>query len=89
MLPNCLYMLYSISSRKNSTLLLHTNIVKGTYLSNRVNTWNNCIKLIAKSEIIHDIKISKFKKDAKAALLKIQNSFDDTEWYHHLNFSFK
>lgn len=87
--PNCLYMLYSISSRKNSTLLLHTNIVKGTYLSNRVNTWNNCIKLIAKSEIIHDIKISKFKKDAKAALLKIQNSFDDTEWYHHLNFSFK
>ena len=48
-------------------------------IKSRVNIWNNCIKLIARSETT--IKISKFKKDFKKTLLKIQNAFNSVEWY--------
>ena len=34
--------------------------------------WNNCIKLIARSETLTTIKISKFKKDLKKLFLKFK-----------------
>ena len=49
--------------------------------------WNNCVKLIAKSETLFEIKVSKFKKDLKQILLKIQNDYDTIEWYPDHNFT--
>ena len=59
------------------------------YIKSRVNIWNNCIKLIARSETLTTIKISKFKKDLKKTLLKIQNAFNNVEWYPDLNFTLR
>ena len=58
------------------------------YIESRVNIWNNCIKLIARSETLTTIKISKFKKDLKQTL-KIQNAFNSVEWYPDLNFTLR
>ena len=87
-IPSCLYNLYTISTRNNQNLLLFTSRADtGLYISNRINCWNNCVKLIATSQKIHEIKISKFKCDLKKSLLEIQNSFDNIEWYQDLNFT--
>ena len=42
------------------------------YIKSRVNIWNNCIKLIARSETLTTIKISKFKKTSKKHFLKFK-----------------
>ena len=60
-----------------------------THLKSRVNIWYNCIKLIARSETLTTIKISKFKNDLKKTLLKIQNSSNSVEWYPDLNFTLR
>ena len=65
----------------NYTLLLRARADETPYIKSRVNIWNNCIKLIARSETLTTIKISKFKKDLKKTLLKIQNAFNSVEWY--------
>ena len=59
------------------------------YIKSRVNIWNNCIKLIARSETLTTIKISKFEKDLKKTLLKIQNAFNSVEWYPDRNFTLR
>ena len=76
--PQSLFQLYVISTRNNQL-----------YLEARANIWNNCIKLIARSETLTTIKISKFKKDLKKTLLKIQNAFNNVEWYPDLNFTLR
>ena len=40
-------------------------------------------------ETLTTIKISKFKKDLKKTLLKIQNAFNSVEWYPDLNFTLR
>ena len=42
------------------------------YIKSRVNIWNNCIKLIARSESLTTIKISKLKKTSKKLFLKFE-----------------
>ena len=73
--------------RRASKGILHTN--ETPFIKSRVNIWNNCIKLIARSETLTTIKISKFKKDLKKTLLKIQNAFNSVEWYPDLNFTLR
>ena len=38
-----------------------------------------------KNEPICDLSIACFKHKVKDSLLKVQNAFDDFEWYAHLN----
>ena len=84
--PNCLYVLYTISKRNNETLLKLTPN-NGSYITQRVNLWNSCIKLIAKSETLFEINIARFKRDLKKILLKTQNDYDAIEWYPDHNFT--
>ena len=84
--PYCLYELFTISHRNNRTLLKLTS-KPGSYLTQRINLWNNSVKLIAKSETLVEIKVSKFKNDLKQHLLKIQNAYDSIEWYPDHNFT--
>ena len=49
--------------------------------------WNNCVKAISNTQTIPETKISKFKLDLKKNLLKVQNAFDENEWYLEHNFS--
>ena len=85
-IPYCLHKLYTISNRNNKTLLKLT-LNSDLYITQRINMWNNCVKLIAKSETLFEIKVSKFKKDLKQILLKIQNDYDTIEWYPDHNFT--
>ena len=85
-IPYCLYSLYSISNRNNQTILKLTPNC-GSYISQRISVWNSCIKKIAKSDTLFEIKISKFKKDLKCTLLEIQNAYDPIEWYPDHNFA--
>ena len=78
-----LFKLFVISTRNNQ-LYLRARADNTPYIKSRVNIWSNCIKLIARSEILTTIKISKFKKDLKKTLLKIQNAFNSVEWYPDL-----
>ena len=71
-------------STRNNQLYLRARADDTPYIKSRVNTWDNCINLIARSETT--IKISKVKKDLKKTLLKIQNAFNSVEWYPDLNF---
>ena len=84
--PNCLYLLFTISNRNNRTQLKAMQN-SGPYISNRINLWNNCIKSISKSETLPEIQISKFKTNLKQHLLRIQNDHDPIEWYPDLNFT--
>ena len=86
--PQSLFQLYVISTRNNQ-LYLKARADDTLYIKSRVNIWNNCIKLIARSETLTTIKISKFKKDLKKTLLKIQNVFNNVEWYPDLNFTLR
>ena len=58
----------------------------GLYVTQRMNIWNSCIKQIAKSETLFEIKISKFKKYLRQTILETQNKFDFIEWYPDQNF---
>ena len=86
--PQSLFQLYVVSTRNNQ-LYLRARADETPYIKSRVNIWNNCIKLIARSETLTTIKISKFKKDLKKTLLKIQNAFNSVEWYPDLNFTLR
>ena len=55
-------------------------MVHNSYITQRVNLWNSCIKLIAKSETLFEINIARFIKDLKQILLKTQNDYDAVEW---------
>ena len=61
--------LYVVSTRNNQ-LYFRARADDTPYIKSRVNIWNNCMKLIAGSETLTTIKISKFKKGLKN-LLKI------------------
>ena len=74
-------------STRNNQLYLTARADDTLYFKSRVNIWNNCIKLIARSETVTTIKISNLKKDLKKTLLKIQNAFNSVEWYPDLNFT--
>ena len=84
--PYCLYILYTISNRNNETLM-KSMPSNGLYITQRINLWNSCIKLIARSESLFEISITKFKKDLKKILLKTQNNYDPIEWYPEYNFT--
>ena len=76
-------------STRNNQLYLRARADETPYIKSRVNIWNNCIKLIARSQTLTTIKISSFKKDLKKTLLKIQNAFNSVEWYPDLNFTLR
>lgn len=84
--PHCLFSMYELSQRNNGNLLLSRQNC-GSYLTDRVETWNCCMKLICKDIPIAAIKIPKFKKELKNILLKVQNFGDPVEWFNDLNFS--
>ena len=54
--PQSLFQLYVISTRNNQ-LYLKARADDTPYIKSRVNIWNNCIKLIARSETLTTIKI--------------------------------
>ena len=60
--PNCLFELYLLSSRNNKSYILEKNSLKGTYLAERTKIWNDCMKSIAKSDTITEIKFQSLKK---------------------------
>ena len=55
------FQLYMIPTRNNQ-LYLRARADDTPYIKYRVNLWNICMKLIARSETLTAIKISKFKK---------------------------
>ena len=57
--PQSLFQLYVVSTRNNQ-LYLRAKADDTPYINSRVYIWNNCIKLIARSETLTTIKISKF-----------------------------
>ena len=70
--PQSLFQLYVISTRNNQ-LYLMARADDTLYIKSRVNyIWNNCIKLIARSETLTTIKISKFKNELKKHFLKFK-----------------
>ena len=66
-------------STRNNQLNLKASADDTPYIISMVNVWNNCKKLIARSETLTIIKISKFKKYLKKTLLKVQNAFKSVE----------
>ena len=78
--------MYELSHRNNGNLLL-SRPNNGSYLTNRVETWNCCMKLICKEIPIAAIEIPKFKRELKNILLKVQGYGDPIEWFNDLNFS--
>ena len=83
--PHSLFTLFSLSSRNNQNMIL-TDMKSSIFVTSRANLWNNCVKLVANKTTISDTEISKFKYDLKRLLLKIQNGFDENEWYPEHNF---
>ena len=82
--PDCLYTRFTLSSRNNENLILaRPNQI--LFVQDRMPIWNSCIKIIMKNEPICDLSIACFKHKVKDSLLKVQNAFDDFEWYAHLN----
>lgn len=67
--------MYELSHRNNGNLLL-SRPNNGSYLTNRVETWNCCMKLICKEIPIAAIEIPKFKRELKNILLKVQGYGD-------------
>ena len=65
-----------VAAERNSSL----------FITNRIKLWNNCVKVISNTQTIPETKISKFKLDLKKILLKVQNAFDENEWYLEHNF---
>ena len=57
--PQSLFQL-SVVSTRNNQLYLRDRADDSPYIKSRVNIWNNCIQLIARSETLTTIKISKF-----------------------------
>ena len=53
----------------------------------RINIWNSAIKIVSYRTTIVEISVAKFKKDLRKILLKIQNAFDETEWYPDYKFN--
>ena len=53
-----------VSTRYNQ-LYLRAKADNTPYIKSRVIIWNNCIKLIARSETLTTIKMSKFKNTSK------------------------
>ena len=78
--PSCLYECFNISTRNSENYLL-TRPGQSAYLQQCNKIWNHFVKIIAKSEIIPSIKLSQFKRNLKTILLKVQNLFDNIEWY--------
>ena len=59
----------------------------GSYMQERVKTWNICAKTICAGLPVTLIKLQSFKAALKRLILQIQGSFDDIEWFSALNFS--
>ena len=83
--PSCLYNLFTVSSRNNENILL-ARPRQSLFVSNRLQIWNCCVKLIIKSEKILETNVASFKLKVKNSLLDIQNAFDENEWFPDLNF---
>ena len=71
---------YTISSRNNINFILLTRDTSFSK-TKRINIWNSAIKIISNRTTIVETSVAKFKKDLRKIILKIQNAFDDTEWY--------
>ena len=78
--PSCLYECFNISTRNSENYLL-TRPGQSAYLQQCNKIWNHLVKIIAKNEIIPSIKLSQFKRNLRTILLKVQNLFDNIEWY--------
>ena len=81
-IPYYLFQLHPLSSRNNQNFLVAERN-SSLFITNRIKLWNNCVKAIK----LYQTKISKFKLDLKKILLKVQNAFDENEWYLEHNFS--
>ena len=46
-----------------------------------------CKKNLSDKTTIVETSVAKFKNDLRKILLKIQNAFDDIEWYPDYNFN--
>ena len=84
--PFPLFKQYRISSRNNMNFILLTRDTSFSK-TKRINIWNSAIKIISNRTTIVETSVAKFKKDPRKILLKIQNAFDDTEWYPDYNFN--
>ena len=84
--PYCFYSQYVISSRNCENILLD-RLHNGSYMQERVKTWNICAKTICTGLPVTLIKLQSFKPALRRLILKIQGSFDDIEWFPALNFS--
>ena len=84
--PFLLFKQYTISSRNNMNFILLTKDASFSK-TKRINIWNSAIKIISNRTTIVETSVAKFKKDLRKILLKIQNAFDDTEWYPDYNFN--
>ena len=84
--PFPLFKQYTISSRNNMNFILLTRDTSFSK-TKRINIWNSAIKIISNRTTIVETSVAKFKKDLRKILLKIQNAFDDTEWYPDYNFN--
>ena len=68
--PQSLFQLYVVSTRQNK-LYSRARADATPYIKSRVNIWNNCIKLIARSETLSTIiKYRNLKKTSKKLFLK-------------------
>ena len=85
-IPYYLFQLHPLSSRNNQNFLVAKRN-SSLFITNRIKLWNNCVKVISNTQTIPETKISKFKLDSKKILLKVQNSFDENQWYPEHNFS--
>ena len=83
--PHTLYKIFPLSSRNYGNFIIYQ---KNTtiFMINRTKIWNDCLKLISINQFIAEVEIGKFKLNLKQAILKIQNAFDDIEWYPDHNF---
>ena len=84
--PYCLYNLYPLSSRNYENYIV-AGKNESLFITNRRKIWNDCIKLLSIKQVIPEVKIQNFKRDLKLSLMKIQNAFDDTEWFPDYNFT--
>ena len=82
--PSCLYDFFTVSSRNIENLLL-VRPRQAFFISNRIKTWNSCLKIIIKGECFSDMTICSFKSKVKTSLLEIQNAYDKIEWYPDAN----
>ena len=86
--PMPVYSSFTLSDR-NNRMALYSSDPSHHFNSQVRPLWNTALKLVARHDVTDfSLKIGTFKNGLKTYLLKIQNQYDDIEWYPD-NFEFK